>query len=179
MRAPSEALGCMRCQLWCSRDNVVWGEGPVYAPIMLVGDAPAHRENIASRPFVGGTGASLTRMLGKAGIQREETYLALRVMCQPPGREPLPLEREACQHWFSMQLEAVQPQLVVLLGRAAADYAFPGEPLHEVRQTVRAMQHGEQVNIFIATYHPSALYRNPDLEPIIVEDLIWGKGLVA
>ncbi len=182
MQPPGEGLACARCPLHEGRHNVVWGFCPSPGPrLVLVGEAPGYYEDRSGKPFAGRSGKLLDSLLIRAGLNRAEVYVTNRVKCRPPGnREPLPHERAACMPWLESELHALVPQVVVLLGKTASTFAFPtGKTMGELRHLVRAMPQGEQVSLFLTTYHPAAALRNPELEAVIIEDLKRARGFLA
>lgn len=181
MRAPTEALGCVRCPLWEGRNKVVWGTGKAPAKIMLVGEAPGYYEDQSGSPFVGRAGKHLDKLLDQAGLTRDDVYISNRVKCRPPNnRDPYPTERKECEPWLLLEIEAVRPQVIVFLGRSAASLGFPGALMKDIRGTLRSMSFGDQTVTCLATYHPAAALRQGEvIDRLIVEDLKRAKGLTA
>lgn len=180
MHVPVEAMGCARCPLSAGRTNVVWGSGDCPAPIMLVGEAPGYNEDRNGKPFIGRAGKHLDGLLARAGIQRSQVYISNRVKCRPPGnRDPLPAEREKCLPWLEYEIDQVRPEVVILLGRHAATFAFPGAVMKELQGTSRAMTVGSTTSLYIATYHPAAALRQGShVDDLIVGDLIRAKEML-
>ena len=173
---PVEAMGCARCPLYAGRTNVVWGEGRgdptgYGTPLLLLGEAPGFYEDRSGRPFVGKSGKYLDTLLVRAGISRkEDVYITNRVKCRPPqNRDPRPREKEACLDWLELEMKTVRPEVVVLLGRHAASWIFPGsKTLRSLQGVVRAIDN----TLYIATYHPAAALRQGEgVGDIIVADL--------
>jgi DNA polymerase len=185
-----EAAGCTRCPLYEKATATVFGEGPVPAEIMLVGEQPGDREDRSGRPFVGPAGALLDRCIEEAGGSREELYLTNAVkhfkfrergkrrIHQTPDRG----EVEACGLWLDRELEVVSPRLVVLLGATAAQA--------RLGRSFRVTQHrGEDLDSdlaehVVATVHPSSILRGPDearheARLALVADLRAAFALVA
>jgi uracil-DNA glycosylase family 4 len=172
--APVEAQGCLACPLSTGRTNVVWGFGQVGAKIMLIGEAPGYNEDRQGKPFVGQAGKHLDKLLAQAGISRDHVYITNRVKCRPPqNREPVPKEREECLKWLTQEVNAIKPEVVVLLGRTAASLVFPGnQKMSEMLGKLRAMSIGEHNFLALATYHPAAALRQGELvSSLIVQDL--------
>src|SRR5437660_2818735 len=121
------AAGCRACELWRTGTRTVFGEGAERAPLMLVGEQPGDREDVAGRPFVGPAGAVLDRALRDAGIDRDAVYLTNAVKhfrWVPRGKRRLHQKPDAahvsaCRPWLVAELEAVRPRLVVCLGATA------------------------------------------------------------
>lgn len=123
-----EAGGCRRCPLWKPASQTVFGEGPVKARIMLVGEQPGDQEDLAGRPFVGPAGQLLDRALAEAGIDRAQVYVTNSVKhfkFTPRGKrrihsKPQTPEIEACAWWIAQERMLVRPALTVALGATAA-----------------------------------------------------------
>jgi DNA polymerase len=163
-----EAARCRACPLWKLGTQTVFGEGAPGAPIMLVGEQPGDKEDLAGRPFVGPAGALLDRALAAAGIAREAVYVtnAVKHFKWEPGlrgkrrmhKTPAQKEIEACNRWLQAELQAVAPRLVVALGATAARALLRrATPVEANRGRV---MHFAQRQLLITT-HPSALLRMP------------------
>jgi uracil-DNA glycosylase family 4 len=121
--AQKEALGCTKCALCHSRTQVVFGEGPLNAELLLVGEAPGFNEDSEGRPFQGASGMLLDRLLSSLDLEREKVYLTTLNKCRPPGsppRSPKPSEVSACRPYLVAQLAAVDPKVVVAMGDLAS-----------------------------------------------------------
>ena len=113
-----EASVCTRCQLQYSRKHAVPGEGPANAEIMFIGEGPGFYENEQGRPFVGAAGKFLGELLSKIGMQRSDVYITNIVKCRPPGnRDPEAEEIQACNDYLERQIQAINPKVIVPLGR--------------------------------------------------------------
>ena len=160
---------CGRCGLCQTRHNVVIGDGARDAKIMLVGEGPGEQEDLQGRAFVGPAGQLLDKMLACIGLDRTQVYIANIVKCRPPhNRDPHPDEQTACLPFLRAQLKLVQPKIIVCLGRIAAQAI--------IRPDFRIIrEHGrweERVGYYLtATYHPSALLRDPSKKRDAYEDL--------
>ena len=164
------ALGCKACDLWKSGTQTVFGEGQAHAQVMMVGEQPGDKEDLQGRPFVGPAGAVLDKALKAAGIDRKEVYVTNIVKhfkWEPRGKrrihkKPNSQEINACRPWLNAEIEAVKPQIIVLLGATAAQGVLG--------RGFRLTQHrGEWIQSEIAPYltatvHPSAILRAPDDE---------------
>ena len=155
----AEMGDCRRCKLYGGRTNLVFGDGAADARLMFVGEAPGAEEDAQGLPFVGAAGQLLNRMLSRLGLSREEVYIANVIKSRPPGnRDPESDEIAACLPFLKKQIQAIRPQVIVTLGRIAAQ-ALLGtkEPLTKMRghwqryQDIRVM----------STFHPSYLLRFP------------------
>jgi uracil-DNA glycosylase family 4 len=155
----AEMGDCRRCKLYKGRTNLVFGEGAADARLMFIGEAPGAEEDQQGRPFVGAAGQLLNNMLHKLGLSREEVYIANILKSRPPGnRDPELDEVEACLPFLKKQIQAIQPQVIVVLGRIAAHALLDTkEPLTRLRG--RWQRYG---NIRVMpTFHPSYLIRFP------------------
>jgi DNA polymerase len=160
------AAGCKACDLWERATQTVFGEGARAAPLMLVGEQPGDREDLAGRPFVGPAGRILDDALAEAGIDRERVFVSNVVKhfkWRPSGKRrlherPNAAEVRACRPWLDLELEIVRPDLLVCLGATAAQ-AIVGRGFRITEQRgeiLPAVDHGPPV---LATYHPSAILR--------------------
>ena len=164
------AAGCRACDLWKLGTRTVFGEGPLDAPLMVVGEQPAHEEDLAGRPFVGPAGRLLDRALADAGIDRAHVYVTNVVKhfkWEPRGprrihKTPNRTEVAACRPWLEAEIQAVQPRVIVCLGATAAR-ALLGAAF---RVTVGRGRFVESplAPFVVATVHPSAILRAPDDE---------------
>src|SRR5579883_1371097 len=118
-RVRQEALGCRNCHLWQPATQTVFGEGPVPAPIMLIGEQPGDKEDLSGKPFVGPAGLKLNQALADAGIDRRKVYVTNAVKhfkYVPRGKirlhqKPTTVEIKACRPWLEQELEFVQPRV--------------------------------------------------------------------
>ena len=160
--------GCRGCDLWRGTTQAVFGEGLKRARVMLIGEQPGDKEDLAGRPFVGPAGRELDRGLEAAGIDRREAYVTNVVKhfkFEERGRRrihqtPKRFEIEACRPWLSEELSVVEPDAVVLLGATAAK-ALLGSSFRVTRQRGELLE-SDLARIVSATIHPSAILRAPD-----------------
>jgi len=114
----AQVRDCTRCELYRSRTNGVHGNGNPQAEIMFIGEAPGWHEDKQGLPFVGAAGQFLNEMLASIGLTRDEVLVTNIVKSRPPGnRDPLPDEIAACSHYLDAQIAAIQPKVIVTLGR--------------------------------------------------------------
>ena len=166
LRASESA--CRRCPLYRQATQVVPGEGPRGAGLMLVGEQPGDREDLAGRPFVGPAGLLLDRALADAGISRKSVFVTNAVKHfkhelrgkRRLHKRPTAYEIERCRWWLDRELAIVKPEVVVALGATAARGLF-GRPLAIGRSRGRPMQLDDGTPA-IVTIHPSALLRIRD-----------------
>jgi uracil-DNA glycosylase len=162
------AAGCRGCHLWQGATQTVFGEGLKRARVMLVGEQPGDREDLAGKPFVGPAGRELDRGLEAAGIARDEAYVTNVVKhfkFEERGRRrihqtPKRFEIDACKPWLAAELEAVDPEALVLLGATAAK-ALLGSSFRVTKHRGELLD-SELAPILSATIHPSAILRAPD-----------------
>lgn len=163
-----EALACTRCHLHGPATQTVFGEGPVSATMMFVGEQPGDQEDLAGHPFVGPAGQMFDRALADAGITRAETYVTNAVKhfkFEPRGRrrihaKPDAGEIEACRWWIEQEQLLLRPKVTVALGATAARSLF-GKVMTIGRERGRAQQLPDGRAAWI-TVHPSYLLRLPD-----------------
>lgn len=164
-----EAMSCTRCHLHRHATQTVFGEGPVSASIMFVGEQPGDQEDLAGRPFVGPAGQLFDRALGEAGIDRSQTYVTNAVKhfkFEPRGKrrihaKPDGGEIEACRWWIEQEQMLVRPKVTVALGATAARSLF-GKVMTINRERGRAQQLPAGGGEAWITVHPSYLLRLPD-----------------
>jgi uracil-DNA glycosylase family 4 len=160
------------CGLRAQAKNVVPGDGSAYAKLLFIGEAPGKNEDEQGKPFVGAAGKFLNEMLTSIGMKREDIYITNVVKYRPPNnRDPLPDEVAACWPWLALQVELINPQLIVLLGRHAMERFLPGKKISEVhgqafRRTIPDL--GERH--FYTLYHPAAALYNGGMRGILMED---------
>ena len=164
------AAECRRCPLWEPATQVVFGEGPADARIMMVGEQPGDQEDLAGRPFVGPAGQMLDRAMQEAGLDRRQIYMTNAVKhfkFVPRGKrriheKPGTSEITACRFWLDQERALIQPALTVMLGATAARAVLGrAVTIGRERSTPIALDGNRQGLI---TVHPSYLLRLPDEE---------------
>ena len=163
-----EAMGCTRCPLYRDATQTVFGEGPVDAALMFVGEQPGDQEDLAGHPFVGPAGQMFNRAIADAGIDRSRTYVTNAVKhfkFEQRGKrrihaKPGTGEIEACRWWIEQEQMLVKPQLTVALGATAARSLF-GKTMTIGRERGRRLVLADGGAAMI-TVHPSYLLRLPD-----------------
>ena len=151
--------GCQRCALCQTRTHTVFGRGSENAKILFIGEAPGEQEDREGKAFVGAAGQLLDRYLAFIGLEEDDYYIANILKCRPPrNRDPLPEEEEACLPYLKEQLSCLQPKILVCLGRIAAQRIISPD-FRITKQRGTWFQRGNMK--IIATYHPSALLRDP------------------
>jgi DNA polymerase len=161
-----EAAGCTNCELYRDATQTVFGEGPPSAWLMLVGEQPGDREDIAGEPFVGPAGRVLDTALERAGIDRAEVYLTNAVKhfrFERSGKRrihktPGVTHIKACRPWLDGELAAVEPQALGTLG-AIAGKALLGPSFRITAQRGQVLDwEGRRL---VPTVHPSSILRGP------------------
>jgi uracil-DNA glycosylase len=178
-RSAAEALAalrdeigdCTRCKLHTlGRQQVVFGVGNPNAEIMFVGEGPGADEDAQGIPFVGRAGQLLTKMIEAGmGLRRDEVYIANVVKCRPPGnRNPEPDEIATCEPFLFRQIEAIDPKVIVALGKFAAQTLLKVDtPIGRLR----GRQYDYRGTTLIPTFHPSFLLRSPGYKREAWDDL--------
>jgi probable DNA metabolism protein len=165
-----EANICRDCHLWKDATQTVFGEGPQDAQVMLVGEQPGDKEDLAGKPFVGPAGLMLNRALEEAGIDRKKVYITNAVKhfkFVPRGKirlhqKPNTAEIKACRPWYERELAVIKPDLVVAMGATAAQCVFGKiTPINKNRGRLIDLDEGTKA---LVTVHPSYLLRLPDEE---------------
>jgi DNA polymerase len=174
-----EALQCRACPLWEPAGDTVFGEGPVPARIMLVGEQPGDQEDRHTRPFVGPAGKVLDDALAEVPLERSEIYVTNAVKhfkFVPRGKRrihqtPTAGETKACHPWLSAELDLVRPELLVLMGATAAK-SILGSSFRLTKHRGEAVA-SDAAPIVTATIHPSAVLRTePEQRDEYFESLV-------
>ncbi len=154
-----QVRSCRLCRLCRLRVNGVPGEGDAAAEVMFIGEAPGFHEDREGRPFVGPAGQFLDELLGLAGLDRKAVYITNVVKCRPPqNRDPLPDEQAACGPYLARQIAAIDPLLIVTLGRYSMYHFFPDDKISAVHGQAREVD-GRVVMMML---HPSYGLRSPE-----------------
>jgi uracil-DNA glycosylase len=164
------AAGCKACELWKKGTQTVFGEGAAHASVMLIGEQPGDREDIAGRPFVGPAGRILDEALLAAGIDRSEVYVTNLVKhfnWAPAARgkrrihkKPRYAEIKACRPWLDAEIAVTHPEVIVCLGATAAQ-ALLGREFSVLRQRAQFVE-SRLAPYVMATVHPASILRAPD-----------------
>ncbi|WP_018949913.1 uracil-DNA glycosylase family protein [Thioalkalivibrio sp. ALMg11] len=171
--------GCVACaELARERTQTVFGVGDPRARWLFVGEAPGEEEDHRGEPFVGRAGQLLDNMLLALGLDRgHDVFIANTLKCRPPGnRDPKPEESAACRGFLDRQIELIQPEVIVALGRVAAHALLAtDEPLGRLRGTEQRYQ-GVPL---IVTYHPAYLLRKPGDKARAWQDLQRARACLS
>jgi DNA polymerase len=173
-----QAAECTACELYADATQTVFGAGHLGASMMLIGEQPGDREDLAGKPFVGPAGRVLDQALERAGVARSDAYVTNVVkhfrfrregkvrIHRTPGVEHV----RACLPWLHAELAVVRPRLVVTLGATAAK-ALLGAPFRLTRHRGEVLEY-EGLPL-VATLHPSAVLRGPqERQAEMLEELV-------
>lgn len=161
---------CTRCRLSGRRTQIVFGSGNPQARLVFVGEGPGRDEDRKGLPFVGRAGELLTDIIQKGmKIDRSEVYICNVVKCRPPdNRNPEPEEVLACSPFLIRQIEIVKPEVIVALGKFAA------QTLLETQTPITRLRghwHEYRGIPLMPTFHPAHLLRNPGYKRQVWEDI--------
>lgn len=171
-----EVAGCKDCKLHLSRKQAVPGEGPADAELMFIGEGPGFHENEQGRPFVGAAGKFLEELLAGIGMKREDVFICNVVKCRPPGnRDPEPEEMEACAKYLERQIRAINPKVIITLGRFSMARYFPDERISRIHGQAREIDG----RLVVPMYHPAAALHQPSLRQVVERDFSQLPNLMA
>jgi DNA polymerase len=166
------------CTLKATAKNLCFYRGMPQARLMLIGEAPGREEDLEGKPFVGRAGQLLDKMLAAAGLEERDVHITNIVYWRPPGnRTPTPQEAQVCRPFLERQVELVAPDLVVLLGGAAAKHVLEvADGIMRIRGKLREVEIGGAKIRAIATLHPAYLLRTPAAKRLAWRDLLTIKA---
>lgn len=158
---------CEKCRLCKTATNPVPGYGDTNAEIVFVGEAPGRNEDLQGKPFVGRAGRLLDGLLEKIGMHRNQVWVGNIIKHRPPeNRDPFPDEIASCEPYLTMQLQVLDPKLIVTLGRFALNYFYKDGKI--------SRDHGCLINLgkyrVYPVYHPAAALRNPSMAVTLAQD---------
>ncbi len=163
----AEVRGCTKCALHVNTKNGVPGEGSPHAEVMFIGEAPGYHEDRQGRPFVGPAGAFLNELLASVGLDRSTVFITNVVKHRPPeNRDPLPEEIEACSEYLTRQIAAINPKVIVTLGRYSMARFFPGAKISQIHGQAKLVDG----RIIVAMYHPAAALHQNTLRQTVIDD---------
>ena len=162
------------CALKRTAKSLCFARGRDGARVMFIGEAPGRDEDLQGKPFVGRAGQLLDRMLGAIGLGEDDVYITNTVYWRPPGnRTPTPEEVEACAPFLARQIELNAPQVLVLLGNAAAQSLLGlNEGIMRLRGKWLIYASGDREIAALATLHPAYLLRNPEAKRLAWRDML-------
>jgi len=166
---------CTRCKLHYSRRNAVPGAGNPNTTLMFIGEGPGFHENQQGLPFVGAAGSFLDELLAEAGLKREDVFITNVVKCRPPGnRDPQPEELEACKPYLERQIAAINPDVIVTLGRFSMGHFINNGKI----SSIHGRSFWSNGRMVIPMYHPAAALHQPSLRSVVVEDFQKLPGMI-
>jgi len=166
-------MSCTDCKLHKTRKNIVFGEGPIPCDIMLIGEAPGANEDKQGRPFVGAAGKMLELFLEEARVSRQDVYITNIVKCRPPGnRVPTYEERMACRKYLDEELEKVNPEKIIILGKTALMSFMEPNKYHQ-----HAVPYEFEGRVIWPLYHPAYAIYSRDRLPSMLEE--YKKALTS
>lgn len=166
-RVAAEVQTCTKCDLHRNTHNGVPGEGDPHAEVMLIGEAPGYHEDRQGRPFVGPAGSFLNELLASVGLERSTVFIANVVKHRPPeNRDPLPEEIAACSDYLDSQIEAINPKVIVTLGRYSMARFFPAAKISQIHGQAKLIDG----RIVVAMYHPAAALHQASLKQTVIDD---------
>ena len=173
-------------ELAATATQLVFGDGNPEAEVVFIGEAPGKNEDLQGRPFVGAAGKFLNEMLGMIELKRADIYITNIVKYRPPeNRDPFPEEKQAFLPYLWAQLEAIQPKIIVTLGRHSMECFLPGLKISQVhgqpkrirvkRQELgvksgSAESAGEQSWVILPLFHPAAALYNGAMRQPLIDD---------
>lgn len=162
------------CALKATAKNLCFYRGAARAPVMWIGEAPGREEDLEGKPFVGRAGQLLDRMLRSIGLGESDVHITNIVYWRPPGnRTPTPQEAQICRPFLFRQIELVEPEILVLLGNAAAKHVLGiADGILRIRGKWRQIEAGARSIPAMATLHPAYLLRTPANKRLAWRDLL-------
>ncbi len=165
----SKIANCRGCKLWQERKNIVFGAGNPDARLVFVGEAPGQKEDLLGEPFVGQAGQLLTKIIEAMQFSRKSVYLCNIIKCRPSGnRNPEIDEIQACLPFLEQQLNIIKPRVIVGLGKFASQTLLGTD---SAISRLRGHFHDYHGILFMPTYHPAFLLRNPARKKDVWEDM--------
>ena len=162
-----EVVACQRCALYRNTAHGVPGEGSPQAEVMFVGEGPGYHEDRQGRPFVGPAGAFLNELLASVGLDRGTVFITNVVKHRPPeNRDPLPEEIAACSDYLTRQIEAINPKVIVTLGRFSMARFFPTARIGQIHGQAKLLDG----RLVVCMYHPAAALHRAELRQTVIDD---------
>ncbi|HAC56406.1 TPA: uracil-DNA glycosylase [Candidatus Saccharibacteria bacterium] len=158
--------------------QLVLGDGNPAANIVFIGEAPGKAEDEQGLPFVGASGRFLNEMLEAAGLVRADVYITNIVKYRPPNnRDPLPEEKKAFWPYLMRQLEIIQPEVIITLGRHSGAAFIPDLHISKDHGHARKVKYHESEFLVIPLYHPAAALYNGSMRQTLIDDFLAAKKL--
>lgn len=163
----TEVKACTACDLHKGTKNGVPGAGNPRAEVMLIGEAPGFNEDRQGLPFVGAAGQFLEELLGVAGMRRADVFITNVVKHRPPeNRDPLPEEIKACAGYLVRQIAAIDPRVIVTLGRYSMARFFGDARISKIHGQTKLVDG----RVVVAMYHPAAALHQQALRQTLLDD---------
>ena len=161
------------CDLKKNASKIVFGDGNICSPIMIVGEGPGQKEDELGKPFVGDAGALLNKMLKAIKIEREKIYITNVVNYRPPNnRKPEKSEINRYSEYLKEHISIIDPQILILMGSTAMEALFGGNKrISKERGQWKEIIIKQKTYKSIITFHPAYLLRQPDQKKFSWEDL--------
>lgn len=172
-------------ELAATATQLVMGDGNVDADIVFIGEAPGKNEDLQGLPFVGAAGKFLDEMLASVGLKRKDIFITNIVKYRPPeNRDPTPEEKQAFWPFLARQLEIIQPNVIVTLGRHSMEFFLPDAKISQIHgQSKRLpvkMHDGTQTSwIILPLYHPAAALYNGGMRQTLLDDFSQVRTIVV
>lgn len=158
---------CTNCSLHKTRNHTVPGSGNYKAEILLIGEAPGANEDKEGIPFIGRAGKVLDELLNHINLSRKDIFITNMIKCRPPkNRDPFKEEIFECSQFIDMQIQYINPKVIITLGKFAFEKFFPDKTMSESRGVPHQWN---QLTVF-PVYHPAAALYNPNLRTKMLED---------
>lgn len=162
----------------------MWGDGPINAKIMLIGEAPGANEERTGIPFKGAAGEQLNTLLRQAGLKREDIYISNVVKCRPPNnRPPTDAEASACFTYLAEEITRVKPKVIVALGNSSLKLLTGKSGITAERGRIIPPKAKIRIGdaVIVGTFHPAALLHSnvSSMRSNIVQDLIYAGQLAG
>lgn len=173
----SQVAACHACPLSEGRTQTVFGVGSPNARVMFVGEAPGKNEDLQGEPFVGAAGNYLNELLGIAGLERSDIFIANVLKCRPPSnRDPRPEEIEVCTPWLREQTRTINPEFIVTLGNFATKFILKTE--RGITHLHGTLQWAGKFKV-LPMYHPAAAIYDRTKRVDLENDFVTLKELIA
>jgi uracil-DNA glycosylase len=171
-----EVRACTLCKLHQGAKQGVPGEGPATAEIMFIGEGPGFYEDQQGKPFVGPSGRFLEELLASINFKRQDVFITNVVKHRPPeNRDPEPDEIAACAPYLDRQIAAIQPKVIVTLGRYSMARYFPNAKISVIHGQARTVNG----RVIVAMFHPAAGLRLESTRLAMIEDFKKLPQLIA
>lgn len=165
-------------------NQLVFGSGNPDADIVFIGEAPGKNEDLTGEPFVGAAGKFLDEMLASINLKRSDIYITNIVKYRPPNnRDPLPEEKEAFLPFLYAQLAAINPRIIVTLGRHSTNCFLPGlqiSQIHGQPKRIKATVRGTELSwVILPLYHPAAALYNGSMRQVLLDDFATVPSIIT